>query len=138
MGISESETSHHRRAGMTAGVMGTARDIVLGCERREQERHGGTRPEARARLARRMGVMPGTLYNLVFNRLKKLDEAFRERLTAYAIQDLEREIEGLTHELELARALGAPKDPGTVRRIKAALESAQALYDEAVRDGDVA
>ncbi|MEE7460645.1 hypothetical protein MFUR16E_04525 [Methylobacterium fujisawaense] len=123
---------------MTAGVMDTARLIAAGCEKREQDRNGGTRPEARARVARRMGVMPGTLYNLAANRLKKLDEAFKKRLTAYAVADLEREIEGYRHDLELARALGAPKDPETVRRIKAALESAQALYDEAMRDGGVA
>lgn len=123
---------------MTAGVMDNARVIAAGCERREQDRNGGTRHEARARVARRMGVMPGTLYNLAANRLKKLDDAFRNRLTAYAVADLEREIEGHRHALELVRALGAPKDPETVRRIKAALESAQALYDEAVRDGVIA
>jgi hypothetical protein len=134
-----SEIFHQRRTGVSAGAsIDTARDLVRGLELREQHRHGGSRQEARARLAGRMGVMPGTLYNLVFGRLKKFDEELRHRLTDYAIRDLEQEIEVLAHDLEVARALGAPQDQKAVRKLVSVIARAQALYDDAMRDGGVA
>ena len=90
-----------------ATMLDQARDLASVLERRELFRHGGTRAEARARLARRIGVLPGTLYNLARDRLKRLDNRLRIALTSYAIRDLQSEIESLTHELEIARKMGA-------------------------------
>lgn len=115
-----------------SAVMGlaSARDLARNATRREMDRRGGTLSEARGRIAQAMGVMPGTLYNLVYDRLKRLDDDLRSRLSAYAIEDLEHEIRARRHELEMARALGGPADPDAVTRIQAIIDEAIALLDE--------
>lgn len=112
--------------------MGQARELARNLEKREQQRNGGTIVEARQRLARRIGVMPGTLYNLVFDRLKRLDEGLRLRLSEYAVRDLEHEIESLSHELGVARSLGQAQDDELVGRLERAAARALALHREAV------
>lgn len=125
---------------MTAGVsLDAARRIAHDLEVREQNRFGGTRAEARSRLARRLGSpwSPGTLYNLARDRLKRLDADLRGALAAYAIHDLETEIERLTGDLEAARALGAAQDPRLVRQIETVLDRARRLHADAT-GGDAA
>lgn len=114
-----------------AATLERARDLAKQLERREQFRHGGTRAQARTRLARRLGVLPGTLYNLARDRLKRFDNHLRLALTSYAIRDLQSEIEGLTHELEMAQQVGAAARPAGVERIEARLAQVKALLGEA-------
>jgi hypothetical protein len=123
---------------MSMGVtLDRARELERGLVIREQARHGGDREQARARLARRMGVLPGTLYNLARARLKRLDDALRAPLVSYAVHDLQLEIERLNHELEVARELGAAPGQDLVREIEATLKRAQDLYDAANAAGCV-
>lgn len=114
----------------------TARRIARGLERRERDRAGGSIGKARERLAGKLGQpwTPGTLYNLARDRLKKLDGDLREALAAYAIEDLEADIERLRHDLATARALGAAQNPALVRQIAAVLDRAQFLYSEIAGD----
>ena len=107
-----------------------ARLVADGIERREQRRHGGTREQARQRVARKLGWSPGTLYNLARDRLKRFDGDLRRDLAAYAVTDLENEIATLTSELAAARRLGAAEDPALVRKVSAVLAEAQALHAE--------
>lgn len=107
-----------------------ARVVADGIERREQRRFGGSREEARKRVARKLGWSPGTLYNLARDRLKRLDSDLRRQLAAYAIDDLENEIATLTTELAAARRLGAAQDPAMVRKVASILAEAQALHAE--------
>lgn len=119
---------------MTAGVsLDAARRIAHDLETREQARFGGSRADARRRLAHRLGSpwAPGTLYNLARDRLKRLDADLRRALAAYAIADLETEIERLNRDLEAARALGAAQDPRLVRQISGVLDRARKLYADA-------
>lgn len=119
---------------MSAGVtIDAARRIAGDLEIREQVRHGGSRSDARARLARRLGSpwSPGTLYNLARDRLKRLDADLRGTLADFAISDLEAEIERLTRDLEAARALGAAQDPRLARKIGVVLDRARRLYEDA-------
>lgn len=117
---------------MNATTLESARLLVRGAEEREQLRYGGTRVEARKRLARRIGIMPGTLYNLAYERLKRLDERVRDRIAAYVVADLNDEIERLSRDLETARTLGSAQDPKLVRQIAEVLKRAQALHNEIV------
>lgn len=110
--------------------VGQAKGLVRNLERRERDRNGGTLIEARNRIARAMGVMPGTLYNLAYDRLKRIDETFRARLSDYAIKDIEHELASLHHELAMARALGAFADPQALRRLEAVIAEATALLAE--------
>ena len=120
---------------MSATFVESARVIAAGLELREQRRLGGNREEARARVARRLGWSPGTLYNLARERLKKLDGDLRMQLAEYAVRDLEGEIASLTTELAAARRLGGSEDPALVRKISAVLAEAQALHDQMVGGG---
>lgn len=129
MGIQESGTSHPGAKRMSAiCAIDGARLVADGIERREQRRYGGTRDEARARVARRLGWTPGTLYNLARERLKRLDRDMREQLAAYAIRDLENEIADLTSELARARGLRSAEDLALVRKVEAVLAEAQGLH----------
>lgn len=112
-----------------------ARSLADGIEKREQARRGGNRDEARQRVARRVGLSPGTLYNLARNRLKRLDSDLRSRLAAYAIQDLENELADLSAELEQARRLGIPSDAAIVQKVAAARDRAVALYASLTNGG---
>jgi DNA-binding CsgD family transcriptional regulator len=132
MGIHEHEISHPRRARVSATFVESARVIAAGLELRDQRRLGGSREQARARVARRLGWSPGTLYNLARERLKKLDGDLRTQLAEYAVRDLESEIASLTTELAAARRLGGSEDPALVRKISAVLAEAQALHDQMV------
>ena len=132
MGIHEHETFHPRRARVSATFVESARVIAAGLELRDQRRLGGSREQARARVARRLGWSPGTLYNLARERLKKLDGDLRTQLAEYAVRDLEGEIASLTTELAAARRLGGSEDPALVRKISAVLAEAQALHDQMV------
>lgn len=122
---------------MSAGLaLEQARLIADGLERREQQRHGGSRHDARTRLARHLGWSPGTLYNLARERLKKIDRDLCDQLTDFAIRDLEHEIARLSAEIEAARALGVAPHPDRSRRLKAVLDRASALHLAMVEQSD--
>ncbi len=105
-----------------------ARGLAEACVTREASRYGLNRDVARNRVASRLGWPPGTLYNLLRDRLKKLDGELRQQLTAYAIKDLKHEIEGLSRELENAERLGAAQDPSLVCKAAALLADARDLH----------
>jgi len=71
---------------------------------RDQMRLGLTQEQAAATIARRIREAPGTILRLVKGQAKRVDHAVREKLTAYAVRQLETEIQGLEHELALLRA----------------------------------
>ncbi|PXW51300.1 hypothetical protein [Methylobacterium sp. B4] len=137
MGIPEIRTFHpkERRVMYATADLEIARSLADGIEKREQARRGGNRDEARQRVARRVGLSPGTLYNLARNRLKRLDSDLRSRLAAYAIQDLENELADLSAELEQARRLGIPSDATIVQKVAAARDRAEALYASLTNGG---
>jgi hypothetical protein len=85
------------------GTLETIERLARGLVRREQARAGTSAVTARARVAHRIGILPGTLETLFRKRLKRLDEWVKERIASAAIRELEREIESLSHELEIAR-----------------------------------
>ncbi len=114
---------------MSAAVyLDQARELAQPLIRRHQQRNGQTFDDARDHLARRIGWAPGTLYNLMRNRLKKLDADLRVSLTAYAIEDLRHEIEALSRQLESAERLGRPQDHAMVETSARLLSEAQALH----------
>ena len=109
-----------------------AETLARSCVRRHAARTGLTLDEARDRLAEEFGWSPGTLYNLLRGRLKRLDADLRAGLTRYAVEDLQNEIAALSRELEDARGLGRPQDPQLVGKAAALLSEAQALHDRMI------
>lgn len=96
-------------------------------EEREAARSGVTKPVARAIVARRLRVVPGTLENIVRGRLKDIGHELAERLRGAIANELLREISRLERELELARACGPGPDRDEIDAAHAALEQAYRL-----------
>lgn len=114
---------------MNAFTVDEAQTLAARLERREMSR-GFSRNDARSRLARKLGVSPGTLENLGRGRLKRTIDGFTYRLRALLERELEAEIERLAHELEMVRASRDGADPVAVCEIETHLAKAKALLRE--------
>lgn len=96
-----------------------ARDYARKLEKREAEKLGLPREQARASVARKLRMSPGTLENVSRGRLK---DPFRlrgivDRLRQAVAVELNEEITRLTHERDKLLAIGAP--PGSPEIIEA-------------------
>lgn len=83
-----------------------ARDWSVALEDREQARSGSKLPDARAAVAQRIGVPPGTLRNLRLNRVKGIAAHWYERLRAAVVLDLQAEMARLQHEQHIILQTG--------------------------------
>ena len=129
MRIHQVGTSHPRSRRVNASYsIEDWKAVADGCEVRLQKRLGLNRGAARARFAGKIGLSPGTLYNLARDRLKKLDQDIRDQLAAYAIQDLENEIAALNAKLEQVRSLRGAENPKLACEVEAVLAAAQKLH----------
>lgn len=87
--------------------------------KREQARSGDCAENAIQRVARRLRTGPGTLANIVRNRVKSVCFLLGQRIVAAAIADIENERKKLEHERECLLALGANADPSALEEIEA-------------------
>jgi transcriptional regulator with XRE-family HTH domain len=95
--------------------------------RAERRRSGVSTVLARRRVARKLGVAPGTIENIQRGRSKGLRGWVIERIRAAVIEALNQEIAGAQHELELARqSRGGPCTP-EIAAVEAAVEQARRL-----------
>lgn len=108
--------------------MSKAVAIARSLERRERSRVSSLKI-ARQSVASKLRIGAGSFENLVRGRLKKIDAAVRDRLTALLIRELEAEIARLTHELELARQGGSHPASFMVGEIEAHLVAARSLMN---------
>lgn len=113
---------------MNVATIEQARELARNLERRERSRVG-TLDAARAVLARRAGIAPSTWRNLALGRLKRLDVWMRYRLQSLVVRELESEITRLTHDLDVARQIGASLDSEQVSEIQAYLHKARSLLE---------
>jgi hypothetical protein len=104
---------------------GVARQWLDRLEAQEARRFGVAKPIARARVAKRLGVAPGTLENVARGRLKGLTVRVFNRLQAAVIDALEADKQGLEHEIFLARQGGVDARARAVCAAEAALEEAR-------------
>lgn len=106
-----------------------ARQWVEMLETTDARKTGGSSGEARQRVARRLGVSPGTLENVKRGRLKGLRVWVVDRIREAVVREIEAEIARLVHELEIVRQAGCdPRDPDFLAAA-AALETARALME---------
>lgn len=75
-------------------------------EDREAAKSGQPLATAREAVARRIGVLPGTLENLRKNRLKGIAAHLYDQLRGGVIRALELELAHVEHELQIARQAG--------------------------------
>jgi hypothetical protein len=103
------------------------RDIARSAILREQARAGVTKDTAARSIARRIREAPGTLINVAKERAKRVDSRLRDKLTAFAISQIEQEIARMTHELEVLRQCGADPRSDSIAEVENLLAKAKAL-----------
>jgi len=123
----------HDRDKSTMSSAATMQDWASRLIRREAERSQLDRDSAARAVARRIGLAPGSLSNVARGRAKRLTVAISDAIRSAMIRELQREIERLTHELQLARAIGDDPRSVKVAEIEACLARAQALLNEGAR-----
>ena len=89
--------------------------------RREQARSGGCSETAIARVASRIRTGPGTLANIIRNRVKSVCFNLGQRIIAAAISDIENEKKALEHEHQALVALGHHADPSALATVEQGL-----------------
>ncbi len=93
----------------------------------EADRSGVRSAEALPVVARREGVAPGTIENILRGRVKAVAGWVRDRLRAAVIRELQAEIGRLEHELAVARLGAARPSDDEVFAAEAALAQARKL-----------
>jgi hypothetical protein len=88
--------------------------------------HRVKKPEARNRVAREVGLSPGTLENLARGRLVNV-ERVSDRINAYLVRALERKIAQLEAELATRRLIARRPDEHSILAAQAALDEAKRL-----------
>lgn len=102
-----------------------ARDWTSRLQRREIARSEVTKPVARRMVARSIGVSPGTLENIERGRTKGVRGWIVERIKAAVIRELEAEIRGAQHDLEIVRRCGVDPRSTAFSAVEAAVEDAK-------------
>lgn len=90
---------------MTAATM--AQSMVRRLETMERMRSGAPLKSVRPRVARAVGLSPGTLENIRRGRTKDPRFSVIEKLRAALIRELEREKRAHEHELQILMQIGA-------------------------------
>jgi ABC-type phosphate transport system auxiliary subunit len=104
----------------------SAHRLARELENRERDRSGISLKQARAIVARRLNLLPGTLENLRNNRVKDVRQRVADRLRAAYLRELEREHAALEHELQCLRATGARLDGDQIAAVAADLAKIRA------------
>lgn len=106
-------------------------DTISDLERGFQNRGLG-RDEARQRIADGLRIGIGTLERLIRNRVKRIDADLRDRIQELHIQELQKELGRITHELEVARLTASRTNASEILEAKTYLQKARALLDKMV------
>lgn len=128
MATNEVSNQHSERNVSSVTVMHETQVLARQLERREMSK-GVKLPDARRRIAERIGAAPGTLRSLALGRLKKIDAALRERIQAVLCREIEKEIARLQHELDTYSRCGANLDGASVFEIEAHLATARKMME---------
>jgi hypothetical protein len=99
----------------------------------EAERSGRTIPQARAAIAARIGVSPGTFENLRKLRSKMVPHWVMERIRAELITVLTNEIGCLQNEISIARQIGTDHRDNDLAAAAAQLVIAKEILRGAAR-----
>lgn len=126
-------TEHHPGSVMsTVAFVDRARNVADQLVKAEGAR-GYKVPEARARVAHRIGCLPGTLWNLARNRLKKVPEGFIATLHADNVRRLQQDLTRAQHEHQLAIQIGLSPDSPEMAALATEAKALVALIEEAGR-----
>jgi len=93
----------------------------------EAKRIGSSLPTARARIAGRLGVSPGTLENIRRLRTKIVPNWLMNKVRSELISVLQLEIRRLEHEVHLARQTGSNHRDGDLASAETSLATAREI-----------
>lgn len=96
-------------------------------DQREQLRNGGNIASARKRVARRIGVAPGTLENIRRGRTKGVRNWIVSKIYDALMSEKQNEIRRLTHELEILRQCGVDSREDQIGEVEAHLAKAREI-----------
>lgn len=99
----------------------------------EARRLGRNIEEVRPIVANRLGVAPGTIERLRKGRVKGVKTWLYGRLRGLVIEELQREIHGLQHELFLARQSGVGAGDDAIIAAQTHIAAAQELLKESAQ-----
>ena len=107
----------------------TARELTRQFVAHDAPACGGAQFAERA-LAKRLGVSPGTIRNLVYGRAKRVCLDFFARLKAEQLRRLSLSLSQAEHELFVARSIGLDPRSPEFRALEAAAEAARKVMEE--------
>lgn len=105
----------------------TAHHFVTKIENAEAKRKKKTVNKVRPDVARKLQTAPGTLENIRRLRSKVIPNWLMERIRAEFVSVLQSEIQGLEHEVHLARQIGAHHSDDTLASAEAQLAAARQI-----------
>ncbi len=130
--MTEYQSGSDKVSAQAAAFVGRAKGWAETLETLEAKRSRVNLEEARPIVARKTGVLPGTLENLRNGRLKAIGTHIYEALRQRVIRELQDEKARLDHEIQIALATGMDPRSGEV----ASLEADQALVNRALGLGE--
>lgn len=96
-------------------------------EKQEAERRGMSRRDVRPFLASKIGLLPGTLENIINRRIKEPRQRIVDGVRNAFIREMEDEIRCLHHEIFMAVQSGARPDDDEIIAAKTHIETAKRL-----------
>jgi len=113
--------------------LSTAHHFVTKIENAEAKRNNRTINEVRPEIARKLKTAPGTLENIRRFRSKVIPNWLMERIRAEFVAVLQSEIQGLEHEVHLARQIGSNYRDDTLASAEAQLAAAREILEGGVK-----
>jgi hypothetical protein len=132
-GVTKNDLFHHREAALSSAAFvdrahGIAERLVSA-----EKAQGYKSPEARKRVASRIGCAPGTIWNLLRRRLKRVPEGFIAKLHADNVRRLQAELARAEHEYQLALQIGMDPASHEMAALARSTRELLALIEEAQR-----
>ena len=113
--------------------LSTAHHFVTKIEDAEAKRKNLTVTDVRPLVASRLKTSPGTLENIRRFRSKVIPNWLMERIRAEFVAVLQNEIQGLEHEVHLARQIGSNYRDDTLASAEAQLAAAREILEGGVK-----
>lgn len=112
---------------MSTADVSHARRMVVRIEDTEAKRRNETLDEVRPAVARKLKASPGTLENIRRFRSKVIPSWLMDRIRSEFVALLLSEIQGLEHEIQLARQTGSNHRDDTLAAAEAQLAAAREI-----------
>lgn len=106
--------------------------LVGRMEKKAADRSGRSRQDVRPDVARKIGISPGTIENLLRKRIKAITTNVYRSIVAAADRELRREIARLEHERKIIAEKAGDAGRIDIGKVEAALEAAREALGEEI------